>query len=116
MNSFLKRRDAKVEVNLADIEQRILRLESQIEQLKDINLNNIQKVGFVRFNPYNETGGNMSFVLALLDGRDCGVVMTTLHGRGGTRVYSKPVINAKSDIELSGEEEKAIKNALNEKK
>jgi hypothetical protein len=116
MNSFLKRSDAKQEVNLDQIEHRISKLEAQIEEIKSINLKNIQKVGMVRFNPFNETGGNMSFVLALLDGWDCGVVVTSLHGRGGTRVYAKPVIKGKGSIELSSEEERAIKIALNEKK
>lgn len=72
----------------------------------------IQKVGIVRFNPFADTGGDQSFVLAILDGRDCGIVLTSLHSRGATRWYAKNVKEGKGvDHQLSDEEEKAIKSA-----
>jgi hypothetical protein len=71
----------------------------------------IQKVGLVRFNPFNETGGDHSFSLALLDGKDQGFVITGLHTRERTRLYVKPVNNLKSEYELSNEEKKALEKA-----
>lgn len=73
---------------------------------------NVQKIGLVRFNPFNETGGDHSFSLALLDGNGNGFVMTGLHTRERTRLYIKPIRNLKSEYELSQEEQKAIKEAL----
>ena len=48
-----------------------------------------QRIGLVRFNPFEDTGGNQSFALALLDGRGDGFVVSSLHARTGTRVYAK---------------------------
>ena len=42
-----------------------------------------QRIGLVRFNPFEDTGGNQSFALALLDADDDGFVVSSLHARGG---------------------------------
>lgn len=68
----------------------------------------IQKVGILRFNPFKEMGGDHSFSLALLNGKDTGFVITGLHTRERTRVYLKSVKKGKSDLELSKEEKKAL--------
>ena len=72
----------------------------------------IQKIGFVRFNPFPQTGGDQSFSLSLLDEKDTGFVLSSLHSRDATRFYAKTIKNGKSDdFKLSNEEKKAIKNA-----
>jgi hypothetical protein len=72
----------------------------------------IQKIGLVRFNPFNDTGGDQSFILALVDAVDSGVVVSGLHTRNGTRWYAKKVENGKGvEHELSADEVKAIKSA-----
>ena len=72
----------------------------------------IQKVGLVRFNPFKDTGGDQSFILSLLDGRDNGVVISGLFSRSGTRWYAKRVREGKGvEYELSEEEKKALKEA-----
>jgi len=72
----------------------------------------IQKVGLIRFNPFSETGGNQSFTIAFLDYFNNGLVISSLHGREGTRIYSKPVAAGKSKYNLSAEEIKAIEKAI----
>lgn len=72
----------------------------------------IQKIGIVRFNPFNETGGDQSFCLCLLDGYETGFIITGLHTRETTRVYVKPLQKAKSKYELSKEEQRALDLAL----
>ncbi len=71
----------------------------------------IQKVGLIRFNPFAELGGDHSFSLAILDGEENGIVITSLHTRDRTRVYMKKVLKGKGDIELSEEEKKALAKA-----
>jgi len=69
----------------------------------------IQKVGLVRFNPFNDTGGDQSFILSLVDSENTGVVISSLHTRGGARWYAKRVDRGKGiDHQLSSEEVKAI--------
>jgi hypothetical protein len=70
------------------------------------------RVGFVRFNPFEDTGGNQSFALAMLDGRGDGFVVSSLHARAGTRVYAKAVAGGSSEAALSDEEAEALKQAL----
>jgi hypothetical protein len=92
-------------------------LAQEIERLRLEGLGSIQKVGLVRYNPFSDTGGNQSFVLALLDGKDCGFVITSLHSRESTRVFAKPVTGGKEkDFEFSKEEAQAIKEAQKEKR
>lgn len=72
----------------------------------------IQKIGLVRFNPFNDTGGDQSFILSLIDEKNSGVVISGLHTRNGTRWYAKQVLDGKGvEHELSSDEIKAIKVA-----
>lgn len=82
------------------------------EELEKESLYNIQKVGLVRYNPFAETGGDQSFCLSLLDGKDSGLVISSLHSRDTTRIYAKPVRKGKAaGYDLSAEEKQAIKRA-----
>ena len=84
------------------------------KSLEDANLKatkHLQKVGYVRFNPFNELGGDHSFVLALLNDHDTGVLITGLHTRERTRVYMKEVIKGKTKSESSKEERQALRLA-----
>jgi len=81
----------------------------RVDLLKIEAMQPLQKVGLIRYNPFGDTGGNQSFVLAILDGNDTGLVMTSLHSREATRVFSKPVKEGKEDgFEFSKEEVQAI--------
>jgi Na+-transporting methylmalonyl-CoA/oxaloacetate decarboxylase gamma subunit len=70
------------------------------------------RVGLVRYNPFDDTGGNQSFALAILDADGNGFVVSSLHARAGTRVYAKAVSRGGSDTALSDEESEALKQAL----
>jgi len=72
----------------------------------------VQRVGLVRFNPFEETGGNQSFALAMTDANGDGVVISSLHARAGTRLYAKSVVAGRSDAALSAEEAEALRIAL----
>lgn len=72
----------------------------------------IQNCGLVRFQAFQNTGGDLSFALALLDAHGNGVVLSSLFGRDESRVYCKPVEEGKSTYPLSKEEQKAIEIAI----
>jgi len=69
------------------------------------------RVGLVRFNPFEDTGGNQSFALALLDVHGDGFVVSSLHARTMTRVYAKAIAGGKSETALSDEEAQALRIA-----
>jgi hypothetical protein len=70
------------------------------------------RIGLVRYNPFEETGGNQSFALAVLDGNGDGFVVSSLHARAGTRVYAKAVKAGAAESALSDEEAAALREAL----
>ena len=97
--------------SLTKIKKDIATLSEDLTDLSVLNKKNIQKVGLIRFNPFDDAGGNISFAIALLSDHDDGVVISSLHGRGGTRVYAKPIKAGGSEFKLTEEEIQAIKEA-----
>ena len=102
---------AEVLSQFKDLKENFEKISQELENLKKENKFNVQKVGIVRFNPFREVGGNQSFSIALLDGTDSGVVITSLYTRTDNRVYGKPIKNGQSEYLLSEEEKKAIQIA-----
>jgi predicted phosphohydrolase len=97
------------------LNQRINKDEASIEEIVKIIQGSYQKFAMVRYNPFRETGGDQSFSMALLDLRDNGIVITSIHGREVDRIYAKEIINGKSKHNLSAEEIEAIKGATGAK-
>ena len=77
----------------------------------NLALKSVHKVGVVRFNPFDEVGGNQSFAIALLNDSGDGVTISSLFGREGTRIYAKGIKNKESEYKLSSEEKEAINKA-----
>lgn len=105
---------AAIEKLLAQEEKNTTELKSVMAELSLVKKNAIkpmQKVGITRFNPFNETGGDQSFSVCLLNGENSGFILTALHTRDRTRVYTKTIIGGKSKTELSSEEQKVLKEA-----
>ncbi len=71
----------------------------------------MQRMGFLRFNPFRDAGGDQSFALALADSEGNGFVVSSLHSRDVTRVYGKPLVAWDSIYPLTDEEKQAIEKA-----
>ena len=95
----------------AELGREVERLGTRTNRLETAAPRAFQRVGLVRFNPFEDTGGNQSFALALLDADGNGWVLSSLHARTGTRVYAKSIRGGRSDGALSEEETAAIKQA-----
>ena len=96
---------------ITKINQELQEQDDSLNRLYKDNRSNIQKIGFMRFNPFDDAGGNISFCLALLNAKDEGVVISSLHGREGTRIYAKSVKAGRSESKLTDEEIQTIKEA-----
>ena len=82
-------------------------------RLRELVIKSVHKTAVLRFNPFKEVGGNQSFSVALLDGKNSGVVLSSLHTREGTRVYAKPVTaGAAEHFPFTEEEKAAIAQAI----
>ncbi len=67
-----------------------------------------QKVGIVRYDAFQTMGGNLSYSLVMLDEKDNGFILNTIHSSEGCYSYTKDIVNGQCDISLSSEEQKAI--------
>ena len=97
--------------SIRKINENIDILGRQIFDLTTLNKNNYQKMGFVRFSAFGEAG-NLSFALALLDAYNSGIILSSFHGREGTKVYSKDITNGKSKAKFTEEEKQALEQAI----
>lgn len=87
-------------------QKQIGQIHAALTQTQKQDLSHFQKSALVRFNPFEDAGGDQSFAFALLDAADTGIVISSLHSRSGTRVYAKSVVNAKSQAHAFTKEEK----------
>ena len=93
-NEFLKNH---VENNREDIKTIFKRLESVY-----------QKMGLVRYDAFNQMGGQLSYSLALLDENNNGFIINSVHSTEGCYSYSKEIRNGDNNISLSAEEAEAL--------
>lgn len=96
------------------IEEKYSKLLDMVTDMDKTDKTKIQKVGLIRYNPFDEMGGNLCFALALLDGYDNGVVLNGIHSRTGSFTYAKPIEMGVSTYMLSEEEIKAVEMAKNQ--
>lgn len=103
--------------NLKILDKDIQELFNISNEINTLALKSLHKFAVVRFNPFKDTGGNQSFSIALLDGKNNGLTITALYTREGTRVYAKSVTDKKSkSFPLTEEEKQAIEIASGEEK
>lgn len=90
-----------VTVNKKDIRELFKKLEGSF-----------QKVGIVRYDAYQQMGGMLSFSLALLDEKNDGFILNSVHSIDGCYTYTKEIKNGKCKIELGNEEKVALDQAM----
>lgn len=78
------------------------------KQVKD----SFQKFGFVKYNAFKGMGGNLSFVLAMLDDNNSGFILDAVHSREGCYLYLKEVEEGATEVLLGSEEQEALEQAL----
>jgi hypothetical protein len=86
-------------------------LRQEVAALKAESAQAMRHVAVVRYDAFTDTGGQLSWSMALLDDSGSGVVLTSIQGRNDSRSYAKNVASWSSETQLSPEEEDAISNA-----
>jgi len=91
----------------------IKKLSSTLSHEIHENRKHIQRIGFKRYNPFTDTGGDQSFTFTALDENGDGIMISSLHSRENTRLYAKKVEGGKvANQTLSTEEKLVISEAL----
>lgn len=106
--SILKQHNSSL--NIAS--QTLEKISQKVDKIESANKLHFQKMGFIRFNPFSDTGGDQSFSLCLLDQDNNGIVISSLHTRNTTRLYAKEVVvDGMNQADYSQEEWKAYQAA-----
>ncbi|MEO5635295.1 MAG: DUF4446 family protein, partial [Candidatus Paceibacterota bacterium] len=115
---FLGKAAKDLEETITILEDNIKKLniakEDTENELKSINgklRKSIRGLETVRFNPFADQGSNQSFAIGMLNEDGDGVVFSSLYARERMSIFAKPIVNNKSEYELTKEEKEALKRA-----
>lgn len=75
-----------------------------------------QKVGIVKYDAFKEMGGKLSFSLALLNDKDDGFILNSVHSSDGCYSYTKEITAGACAIDLGEEEKEALQIAIQSNK
>ncbi|MDO4334120.1 MAG: DUF4446 family protein [Eubacteriales bacterium] len=71
-----------------------------------------QKIGLIKYDAFNQMGGKLSFCLCLLNNKNSGFILNSVHSSDGCYVYTKEVKKGECDLSLGDEEQKALETAI----
>ena len=71
----------------------------------------ISKYALVKYDAFDKMAGKLSFVIALLNDENSGILLNSMHSREGCFTYAKEIVNGESYIQLSSEEKEALEQA-----
>ena len=94
-----------------DVGERMKDLEARTTSLADSQRRCLQRVGMVRYDAFEDVGGEQSFSLALTDADRNGAVISSVYSRSDVRVYAKALANGRSSHPLSVEDQRALAEA-----
>ncbi len=73
----------------------------------------VQKVAMKRYKAFEDVGSDLSYSIAILDGNNSGVIITSIYARNESITYAKPIDNGISRYDLSDEENDVLHQAIN---
>jgi hypothetical protein len=99
--------EATVAGGIRDIEA----LARRIDALEKVAQSETPRIGFLRYNAFDDVGSDQSYALALLSKDGDGIVLSSIYSREETRTYGKAVVKFRTSQEASAEELSAIAKA-----
>lgn len=117
--TFMKGKD------VGSMEKSLLRAFQDIETLKTLTQHHddeiqgiiehskviYEKMAILKYDAFQDMGGKISFVIALLNRENSGFVMNVIHGQDTCHTYMKEIVKGESYLALSEEELKALQEA-----
>lgn len=119
-DKFMKGKDSK------SLEQDIIALFEDNKFIKNENEKNrkalrevlrrqeycFQKIGLVKYDAFNQMGGKLSFCLCMLNNKNSGFILNSVHSSDGCYVYTKEINKGECELSLGDEEQKALEMAI----
>src|SRR5262249_49479102 len=100
-----------LDAQLAEVGSALGRSEGRVSELEALSRTDISRVGFVRYDAFDDSGAELSYALALLNRDGDGVVISSIYSRADTRTFGKAVAGFKPTVNASDEELRAIDRA-----
>ena len=85
----------------------------EIDKIWKVMDKSLNKYGIVKYDAFEDMGGKLSFVLAMLDKNNTGFLLNAIHSRENFFLYIKDIVNGESYVVLSEEEVEALRQAVN---
>lgn len=122
-NMFMLGKDAEsledffidMQKNIDHLEEESVKNRESIKKLNRITKKSFQKMGFYKYDAFNEKTGKRSFALALLDFTNTGIVVTCQSVIEGAIIFVKEVDNGATKTKLGPEEEIALEIAMGQR-
>lgn len=131
MNNKLRRQKQRYDHLLrgssedVNLEELLLTLNDQIEssnkqlrsvdqrsiEAKDTTMGAISNMAVVHYNAFEGQTSELSFSLCLLDNFHNGIMLTNLYSNDGSNIYLKEITNGQTKVDLSKQEDEALKRA-----
>jgi len=95
-----------------ELKEKIGQNRKDIKTLYKREQKDFQRVGLIKYDAYQQMGGNLSFALALLNEDNDGFVINSVHSTEGCYMYIKDIKSGACEIELGKEERAALEEAM----
>jgi Protein of unknown function (DUF4446) len=95
----------------AELARRAERAEARLRELDALSRTDVSRIGFVRYDAFDDTGSELSYALALLNREGDGIVLSSIYSRTDTRTFGKAVERFSPLTTASTEELDAIARA-----
>lgn len=99
-----------------EIKEQTERNKRDIRDIYKTQETTFQKMGLVKYDAYSQMGGKLSFTLCMLNEKDNGFIMNSIHGSDGCYTYIKEIVGGQCNVDLGKEEEEALMQAINSKR
>lgn len=99
---------AQPEAKPGTVKSELRKLGKELEVTRGELKETLQHLVVVRYDAFGDTGGKLSWSMALLDDHGDGVVLTSINSRADARTYAKEIKAFASESKLSPEEEEAL--------
>lgn len=113
----VKTLEKMIESRLGEIEGLEMKNEALVKKIlevEDILWGTYQKMAIVKYDAFREMGGNLSFVLVMLDRNHNGFLLNSVHSREACYTYMKEIVKGNAKVELSNEEKQALDQAIHQ--
>ena len=109
MEAIILKRFAEIDV----LKKNTTMVADSLNAISSMCAASLQKVGIVKYDAFDDVGGNLSHALCVLDRGNNGLIINVIHSTDRCMTYAKEVVAGEVFTALSEEEQEALNKALN---